>query len=313
LYAAQLAKEATSWGYLFGGDAEELFGLDPLVQKWDLGSDPLQWAKGRASLLRKLWVALLQADPNPGQRPAELTERLSFLLEEHERLGEVARTYVGGRYLSRDHVGDEGGKPASRPVEKQKQLEALAFLSAAVLAEDALPITGEWAQRMGTDYQNLGIRGAVNQDRLPLWRRRLEHRMKLLSDLLSPFHLRKMVDGEQAFGKDQVLTVGEMLHKLTESIFSECQQGSPSSLSPLRREMQLRYVDGIGRMLLQKNPGNKYVRAQTRQELLDVQQNCAALRNKKSLDPDLRAHVTELYETTSALLRSSMRVHTDAE
>lgn len=309
-YAAQLAKQAAAWGYVFGSDQEASLEIDPAVQRWDLGGEPLAWAKDRCALLRKLWLDAVRTHLVPGERPAELTEILSSLLADYARAADAVPTYIGGRHSSRDHVGDAGGKPAYRPVEKAKQTEALAFLLDAVLSEQALPISAELAQQLGDDYLDPRRRDFRNQTVYPLWRQVLDQRVGLLHDLLSPVRLRRMVDGEQVFGKDAVLTVSEMLDQISQVIFSEFTAASPPHLSPMRRELQQKYVESLGQLVLQRTPESHHARAQARLQLQDLRQKLDALRSKRdSLDVDLRAHIAELQDTISATVNGAMVIH----
>lgn len=313
-YAAQLAKQAAAWGYVFGSDQEASLGADPLVQRWDLGSDPLAWAKDRSELLRKLWVDTMKTRLKKGERPAEITEQLGWLLADYARAVDAAPTYIGGRHSSRDHIGDPGGRPAYRPVEKAKQTEALAFLLDAVFSEQALPISAELAQQMGDDYLDFRRRDARNQTVYPLWRQVLDLRVSTLHDLLSPLRLRRMVDGEQVFGRDAVLTVGELLGKLSQSLFAEILSGTPSGLSPMRRELQLQYIESLGNLVLQHAPESRHARSQARYQLQELRGKLDALRSKRdSFDVDTRAHLAELEDSISATVNGAMVIRPPAD
>lgn len=308
-YAEHLAEQAAAWGYLFGSDQEDYQGADPSVQKWDLGKDTLLWAQKRTELLRKLWLRLLKEGPQNGVRPAEYTLQLTDLAQEYRVAAETALAYIGGRWSSRDHVGDKTGKPAFRPVEKQKQRAALSFLCDAILSEEALPITGAGAQNLGNDYLLSLRRPARDQIRSPLWRKLQELRVGLIEELLSPAQLRKMVDGEQVFGPTQVLTVAELLQKVTAVVFSELQTGQTSTLSPLRKELQLRYVDTVGRLLLHRKTESSLGRAQVRKELLSLRKQIDAVRKGKPVQsPEAQAHLDELSEGIAATLNGVMVV-----
>lgn len=308
-YAAQLANQAAAWGYVFGSDLEASLGADPLVQRWDLGGEPLAWAKDRCDLLRKLWIDTLRSRARPGDRPVEITDQLGWLLTDYGTAAARAEPYIGGRHSSRDHLGDAGGKPAYRPVEKTKQQEALTFLVDAVLSEQALPISAELAQALGDDYLDARRRELRNQTIHPLWRQVLDLRVSTLHELLSPLRLRRMVDGEQVFGRDAVLTVGELLQRLSQSLFAELHGGNPSGLSPMRRELQLRYVEALGSLVLQHAPESRHARAQARYQLQELRGKLQELRSKRdSFDPDTRAHLAELEDTISATVNGAMVV-----
>jgi hypothetical protein len=311
VYAAYLAGHAAEWGYVFGSDDEADSEADPSVQRWDLGSEPLLWAKDRTALLRDLWQKLASRGLQPGERPAEVTAIASSLLQDYTRAVGTVPAYIGGRYGSRDHIGDPSGKPASRAVEKSKQSAALAFLLDAVFAESALPVTPALAQQLGEDYLTARRRAFIKQTDIPLWRLLLELRMGMLRELLEARRLRRMVDGEQAFGRDSVLTVGELFSQLSRALFSEIYSGTPGTVSPLRRELQLRYVELLGGLVLHVTPESRHARSQARYQLQQLAVQLEQLRPKReSFEPDTRAHLIELADSILATVNGASVIHT---
>ncbi len=314
MYAVQLASQAAKWGYVFGSDDEADSDSDPSVQRWDLGGEPLTWAKDRAKALRDLWQQVEKGSLLPGDRPADVTQVAASLLYDFERAVGAVPAYIGGRYGSRDHLGDPGGKPASRAVEKSKQSAALSFLLSEVLSESSLPMTPALAERLGEDYLTPRHSSPRKQTDLPLWRQVLDLRISILRELLEPARLRRMVDGEQAFGRDAVLTVGELLSQLTQSLFAEIISGNPGAISPLRRELQLRYVERLTHQVLHVAPESRHARAQARYQLQQIESKLEELRPKRSaLDVDTRAHVIELGDSISATLNGARVIHTPTE
>ncbi len=135
----------------------------------------------------------------------------------------------------------------------------------------------------------------------------IDLRVQLLQRLLEAPRLRRMVDGEQAFGRNFVLTVGELLDKLTQSLFAELYVTTPGPISPLRRELQLRYVEQLGQLVLRHTPDSRPARSQARYQLQQLQSQLSTLRPKHAtLDVDTLAHVLELSDTISATVNGAM-------
>lgn len=310
LYVAGLASQAAQWGYVFGSDEEASLGADPSVQRWDLGSEPLLWAKERTQKIKELWLALSQGTLRPGDRPTDVTQIARSLLHDYRGAVQAVPSYIGGRYGSRDHIGDAAFRPAMRPVEKSKQSAALSFLLSDVFAESTLPITALLAQQLGEDYLTSSRLTGQRQAVVPLWRQVLELRIQVLSTLLSPLRLRRMVDGEQAFGRDAVLSVGELLTQLTQSLCSEVLSASSVPISPLRRELQLRYIERLSQLVLHAEPESQHARAQARYQLQLLDGKLDDLKFKRSqLDVDTRAHLSELADAISSTLSGSRVIH----
>jgi hypothetical protein len=310
LYAASLASQAAQWGYVFGSDEEANLDADPSVQRWDLGSEPLVWAKERTQKIKELWQKLSQGSLRPGERPADVTQLARSLLHDYRSAVGSVPSYIGGRYGSRDHIGDASFHPAARPVEKSKQSAALTFLLSDVFAESTLPITPMLAQQLGEDYLTPRRLAGARQVMTPLWRQVLELRLHTLEELLDPLRVRRMIDGEQAFGRDAVLTVGELLSQLTQSICSDVLSGPSAPISPQRRELQLRYVERLSQLVLHTSPERMHARAQARYQLQLLDSKLDEQKAKRSaLDVDTRAHLSDLSDAISSTLSGSRVIH----
>src|SRR6185437_4549488 len=99
----------------FGGAAE---GMDPQVNRRDLGSDPLEFATRRLKLSRELWARLQDRKLEPGQSYEVLRRNFVAGLTQLCNAGAVAAKYVGGVVYVRDHAGS--GREPFTPVAPDK-------------------------------------------------------------------------------------------------------------------------------------------------------------------------------------------------
>src|SRR5207237_2369592 len=86
----------------FGGSAE---GMDPQVNRRDLGSDPLDYATRRLKLSRELWTRLQDRRLNLGDSYELLRRNFLTGLTQVGNATTVAAKYVGGVVYVRDHAG----------------------------------------------------------------------------------------------------------------------------------------------------------------------------------------------------------------
>ncbi|HVG43974.1 MAG TPA: zinc-dependent metalloprotease, partial [Longimicrobium sp.] len=127
--AARLAREAALPGHAFGTDEDSngAGALDPTVNTFDLGADPLAWARGRATLIRGVLPELPRYVMADNARYGDVTDAFNLLMNQYVRSLAVGVKYIGGQYVNRDRMGDPSGRMPFVPVPPAKQREALAF------------------------------------------------------------------------------------------------------------------------------------------------------------------------------------------
>ncbi len=139
----------------FGGND----GIDPLVNRFDLGDDPLEHYKRRLQLSRELWERAQERKPQPGDR-ANRQRRL--VLSGFARLADAAGLvgkYVGGMHTVRDLPGTTG-RASYTPVEPAKQRDALQFLAKGLVQYRQLSLQAAIPRQPRTRLQRMGARRA---------------------------------------------------------------------------------------------------------------------------------------------------------
>ena len=296
--AAAIAREAAKPGHAYGtdGDARGPGALDPSVNVYDLGADPLAWGKGRAELIASLWPKLPEHVLTDNSRYAELTDAYRTLLTEYARALAAAVKYIGGQYQWRDHVGDPDGRMPFVNVEKSRQLEALTFLRKYAFDEQAFTLPREVLARFGANrWDHWGESTTVNgRIDYPFIDQVLDLQTSLLDQLTQPLLFARIRDAELKYGASQVLTVPELLAGLTESVWSEVWSGGARNIPVLRRDLQRAYLDRMTTLLV--NPPAQMpadARAVARIRLQDLDRRIAARIGAQNLDDYTRAHLLE--------------------
>ena len=78
---------------------------DPLSNRFDLGKDPIAYAKLRAQLISELWPKVVDEVTKDGDGYQRARRAFGVLLGNHGTAMYFASRYVGGLYVNRDSQG----------------------------------------------------------------------------------------------------------------------------------------------------------------------------------------------------------------
>jgi hypothetical protein len=296
--AARLARDAALPGHAFGTD-EDSGGpgaLDPTVNLYDLGADPLGWARGRAELVRGMLPQLPRYVLADNDRYGELTDAFNLLMNQYARALAVGVKYIGGQYVNRDRVGDPSGRMPFVAVPPAKQREALAFLNEYGFGENAWDVPQNVLASFGSNrwshWGNNNTYGPDGRIDYPFSTVVLGAQRALLNQLTAPSTFAKIRDAELRFGAANTLGTTELLGSLTRSVWSEVYAGR--SVNAQRRELQRAYVDRLTEMVARRPeglPGD--ARAAARAALVELRGRIATSLAGGGADAITRAHLAE--------------------
>lgn len=297
--ARALAREVARKEHLYGTNAESggSGALDPSINTYDLGDDPVAWGKERTAVLRDLLHTLPEyvLDDNTGY--ATLTAAYGGLMNEYARAVAPAIKYLGGQYINRDHAGDPEGRMPFENVPKAAQREALDYIVASVFTERAVAMPPAVLQRMGANrWFHFGstttFTGRLDY---PYHEQVLGFQNGALGQLLNPFRLSRIRDGETKYGPGSVITIPELFSALTSAIWSEASATAPRNISAIRRDLQRAHLDQMTTLIVRpaaRTPAD--ARAVARMQLRDLNRRLgAALGAGAALDAYTRAHLEE--------------------
>lgn len=310
--AAELARLAAQPGHAYGTD-EDASGpgaLDPTVNVYDLGDDPLVWGRQRAAHIATLWRTLPAHVLADNSRYAELTDAFNTLLVQYARALAVAPKYIGGQYQYRDRVGDPGGRPPFVPVERARQREALEFLSEYAFGERAFQVPQATLQQLGANRwshwgETNSFGGRID---FPFHEQVLGVQTGLLNQLTSPFVFARIRDAELKFGSRAVLPIPELMEELTRSIWSEAWSGS-RPVGAMRRDLQRAYLDRLTEIVATppaRMPAD--ARSVARYRLADLDARLQRALGGGGLDAYTRAHLLESRQRIAKALAAGLEV-----
>jgi len=299
--AEEIARQAAEAGHAYGTD-EDASGpgaVDPHVNVFDLGADPLEWAKNRAGLLKTMIpdipdIAL--ADNTPY---FEATDLFQTYLFQYARAMAPAVKYIGGQHQYRDHVGDPEGRRPFVPVSREKQQEALDMIVEYAFSPDAVRLPQEVYQKMGADRWSHWGNSNTYSGRIdyPLHQTLAGIQSSLLQQLFNPMRLSRIRDTEVKFGTDNTLTIPDLMSQVTSAVWDEVWSAPGSDIGSNRRDLQRAYLDQIIKLVVDAPGGTPAdARSVARSQLKEL--------NKK-LDSRLTPPTFDFNDYTSAHLEES--------
>lgn len=270
-----------------GSDDEfAIFGIDPEVNRQDLGADPLAFARRRLVLSRELWDRLAERQLPPGTTHAELRYAFEGAFNHVARAARVAAKYIGGVTQVRDHAG--GARPPFTPVPAERQREALDLLRGRLFAAEAFRFSPALLNRLGVDRLVFHRSDATFR----LHDSVVNVQRSLLNHLLSPAVAARIVDMETRYQKPQAaFRISELYDGLLATVWSELR--ARADIPPLRRSLQSVHLDLLVRLALRPAPGTpsdarSLARANLRQLDGELERRLRA-----PMLPETRAHLED--------------------
>ena len=257
--AAQLARQGAKDGHAYGADEDAFgsIGIDPLVNVFDLGEDPLAWGKERVQMIRELYDELPAVVMQDNVAPYELTNAFNSLLFQQSRAMAAAIKYIGGQYHFRDHKGDVNGRAPFVMISKEKQQEALNLLTEYGLKEGALMPSEELLQQFGANRWSHWGNNNTYSGRIdyPVTTLVLSIQNSILGQLLNGSRLARIREAEIKFGSENVVGIPELMEQLTAAIWTEVVDGKTQNISTVRRDLQRAYLERLSKLVTDKPTG----------------------------------------------------------
>jgi hypothetical protein len=289
---------------------------DPDSNRFDMGADPIEYARNRAQLVQESMPGLVDRMTKEGDDYTQARRAFSILLSQHGNAMYFASRYVGGMHVSRSHKGDKDAKPPQRMVDPKVQRDALGLLEEQVFSEKPFAFAPETYNFLAsTAWNHWGLHGSARKD-FPVHDAILQWQERIIGQLLSPVTLERMHDAELKVAPDaDVLTTAELIERLTKSIFSEVDTvkvgeftNRKPAISSLRRNLQRSYLSTIGSMAMGNNgaPNDCETIAYAELGALDGRIKALLANGNAKLDSYTRAHLQETSSRIGKVLEAKL-------
>ncbi len=322
----EIASRVASSDLTYGTD-EDAYGyrfrdLDPLVNRWDLGDDPLAFARQRREVVVGLWDKIADKVTKEGMGYQRVRRAFGSLLYEHGFTMYLASRYIGGQYHHRDHRGDENGRLPFVPVPAAKQREALQFIKEYALSDKAFSFSPELLNSLAiTRWSDWGGDSWTStRFDYPVHDVILRNQSLILERMLYPSVLSRVQDAELKFPKGgDAFTLPELFSGITDAVWVELGRdagakqwsNSDAFISSFRRGLQREHLKQLIKLVLEADSGTpedarslaRLHLGQIRSKIQRVIQNA-----RGTLDDYSFAHLEESQVRVEKALDASFRV-----
>ena len=287
-------------------------GMDPEINRFDLGSDPLAYYKKRFALSRELWDRLQNRPMKSDESYVVLRRNFERGFNEINRASPLIAKYVGGVRTSRNHVATattstvslSSGQPLFTPVDAARQKQALDLLATQLFSVDSFRFKPEFMSRLGVDYLDRNDPNGTNKTAFYLPGRVLAIQTTVLDHLLSESVARRIGDAETTTSRRDLLTLDQLYGTVQRSIWSELSSGK--EITRMRRNLQREHLKRMVAILLRpSSPALADARSLQRENAIALRASLQQSLSRQS-NAENRAHVRESIATLDEALRANM-------
>ncbi len=300
---AKLATQATTNPLLAYATDEDAGGatpgIDPEVNRFDMGGDPLEYYKKRMKLTRELWDRIQTLQLKPGESYERLTRSFSSGFRQLAQVAPLAAKYVGGVKHLRDRAGTN--HPLYEPTPIAKQREALALVTDGMFKVDSFKLKPEFVSRLSIDqFERRG-----NPD-ISIANSVLNLQKGVLDVLLADSVAQRLLDSqEKVVNPASLMKLSDLYDTLQNAIWSELRTGG--DISTMRRNLQREHLKRVANALI-KPAANTPADARSLQR-----ENAIALSGQmraamaKPMSKEAKAHLSESLNTLGEALKAPMQ------
>jgi hypothetical protein len=319
--SAELKKIASRSGdpkFAYATD-EDTRGIDPdpRSERYDLGNDPVAYAKSEAKVVAESWPKIVDGLTEKGEGYEKARRAFNTLLARQGEAMFLSAEVVGGLYESRSHKGDDNAPAPFEPIPAEKQHEALSLLETQVFSDEPFNFPPDLYNHLAASHwDHWGVTPIERVD-YPVHQVILMWQDRILSKLLSSLTLTRIHDTELKVPADQpALTDAELIQRLTKSIFSETDNVKSGefterkpAISSLRRDLQRSYLRRLSRLALGQTSAPEDCQTIAYADLTALKKRIDALLDRDvKLDSYSRAHLEESSARIGKVVDAKMSV-----
>ncbi len=331
----KIAAKSAAPGHDYGTDEDMYSTSDPLINAWDLGSDPMKFAHDRMLLAEELMKGLAERIVEKGEGYQRARMAFDLLLGQYGDAAFLSSQFVGTEHANRDHRGDPNGRDPIVPVKAVKQREALKFVQEHILTDRPFQFPPQLLRQLAADRWSHWGNDYIFFSSIdyPLYEYMLSIQRIVLRQMLNPNVLSRIQNISLKMDKEeQPLLVAEVFRTLTDGIWTELPSGTPKPgtegkrngpTSIIRRNLQREYLKELTNLVLGRRSRDDFyyffsaravppdARSLARMHLREIHRRIeGALKDPQAvLDDTTRAHLEECQERIAKVLTASMQVN----
>ncbi|NRD22484.1 zinc-dependent metalloprotease [Winogradskyella litoriviva] len=246
-----LLNRSTEPQLIFGNDADDMRApgkaIDPRVMIGDLSNDQIGYSIDRIKLVDSMMKDVKSKFSKKGESYQELRRAYYILSGQRATAVNVISRFIGGVYVDRAMIGQEGGTQPYTPVSLEDQKRAMDALKKYAFAPDAFNAPNDLYNSLAMQRRGYGFMRGPEDPKIH--NQVLTYQSNVLRHLLHRNTLQRITDSE-LYGNDYSLS--KFMTDLNTSIFKADIFGNVNSF---RQNLQLAYTNMLIEMLIGKQNG----------------------------------------------------------
>ena len=304
---AQILAKASQPELQFDSDEDagygSMGGVDPMVNRFDLGADPLAYYKLRMKLSRELWDRLQNMNLATGESYERLTRSFRSGFSQLNRVAPLAAKYIGGVHIRRERAGSKNA--VYEPVSAAKQKEALALIAKDFFGTDSFKFKPEFIARLATDrFERTEADGSMQTS---VARLVAGVHKEILDHVYSPSVATRLAEvGMKVNDPKESLGLADVYDTLQEAIWTEAKTGQETSLirRNLQREQLRRMTDVLVKPAGPWPADARSIMRENARQLAGILEKALA---KPGLSKTTRAHYADALDALNVTLKASVQ------
>jgi hypothetical protein len=287
-------------------------GIDPEVNRGDLGNDPLGFYEKRFAVAHELWDRWQTRSLPTGTQYEQLRRNFERGFNMISQVSDLTAKYVGGVTVLRDVAGS--GRQPLTPVDAEKQRRALNLLTKNLFEVDSFKFRPDFLGKLTIDFDSrfdsfdddFGFGGIPSVD-YSVANRILGIQRATLAQLMRDNVAARVINApERLADASKAFTVAELYGTLQKAVWREL-SANTLSISPLRRNLQREHVRMTAQAVANPSPRTPAdARSLQREFAIDLLSKLRAASTKKGLSIENRAHLNESIALLDAALKAQV-------
>ncbi len=298
---------------------EDTWGPDPLARRYDLSSNPLEYANNQMELVRYHRDNLLDGFVKDGDSWAKARQGYFITISQQMQALSMMSNWIGGAYVYRDKKGDPNGRAPIEVVDANTQRDAMNFVIENAFFDEAFGLSTEILNHMTVDkwWDEAGFRDIFTDPTFTIHDTISGIQASAMTMLMNPGTLARVYDNE-AFvpSEDDALTLPELLGAVTEAVWTEIAEPPAKKttarepmISSLRRNLQKEHTERLIDLSIPGSsnvgPASRSISTLATMTLNDLSTQITDLLDgsgASKIDPYTRAHLTEISDQIAKAL-----------
>ena len=289
------------------------FDMDPVVNRFDFGTDPLKFYALRVKLADEIRGNMEKKLEKPGEGYQVLRRSFNGAFGQEGYALYLASKYIGGVYHFRSHVGDPGNRLPFDPVPAAKQKEALDLLRENLFSPKAFQFSPQLLNKLAsprhsdfTDFLSMRTRFDV-----PIHDMVLSLQNGVMDRLFHPLVLSRILDSEVKLAPSaEAFSLGTLFTGIQDSVWAETKApGDSLNINSYRRSLQRAHLRKMVGMVLHDSSVPEDAQTLSRQGLITLRSQLQSALSKPGIkmNVETRAHLSESVARIDDALKANMQ------